>query len=53
MPVLFDVNGDFASSMNALQHWHIILSYENEIVWRRQFGPGDRDFESEVGALLP
>ena len=53
MPVLFDVNGDYASRMNALQHWHLVLSSENVISWRAQNSTGDQNFEAEVSTLLP
>ena len=53
MPVLFDVNGDYANTMNALQHWHLVLSSENVISWRAQNRTGDQNFEAEVSALLP
>ena len=55
MPVLFDVNGDFASTMQlgSPRHWHFVYAEGNEIDFRRQNAAGDNGFEAAVNALLP
>jgi len=55
LPMLFDVNGEFASMMqiSSPRHWHFVFAEGNVIDFRRQNAAGDQGFEPAVNALLP
>ena len=55
IPMLFDVNGEYASMMqiSSPRHWHFVFAPENKIDFRVQNSPGDNGFEAAVNALLP